>query len=129
MNWKKELGIQLREGRGDSNLSQDDVAKKIKIHLNMIGRYESGASGPELDVLIQLAAALDKREFRIENHLVIIKRLDEEGEEQPLSHPKQLRLVYGEEYVFEGPGASMKIQPSRVGLFISHSERIRKRAS
>ena len=129
MDWKKELGIQLREGRRDSNLSQDDVAKKIKIHLNMIGRYEGGVSGPELDVLIQLASVLDKREFRIGNHLVVIKGVGEEEDEKPISHPKQLRLVYGEEYVFEGPEVSMKIQPSRVGLFISHSERTRKRAS
>jgi transcriptional regulator with XRE-family HTH domain len=124
MDWKKELGIQLREGRDDMNLLQDDVAKQVKVHSNMIGRYESGGSGPELDVLIQLAVALDKHEFRIGNHFVIIKAVDE-AEEKTSSQPKQLRLRYGGEYVFDGGGASMKIQPSREGLFITHAQRSR----
>jgi transcriptional regulator with XRE-family HTH domain len=127
MDWKKELGILLRESRRDRKLLQDEVAKEAKVHPNMIGRYESGDVAPALDVLIQLAAILDKREFRIGDHLLIIKRADGEVEEKLLSQPKQLRLVYGEEYVFNGRGASMKIQPSRDGLFIS--QRIRKRAS
>jgi transcriptional regulator with XRE-family HTH domain len=124
MDWKKELGIQLREGRDDMYLLQDDVAKQVKVHSNMIGRYESGGSGPELDVLIQLAVALDKHEFRIGNHFVIIKAVDE-AEEKTSSQPKQLRLRYGGEYVFDGGGASMKIQPSREGLFITHAQRSR----
>ncbi len=91
----------------------------------MIGRYESGGSGPELDVLIQLAVVLDKHEFRIGDHLVIIKAADEAEEKTP-SQPKQLRLRHGEEYVFDGRGgASMKIQPSREDLFITHTQRSR----
>lgn len=124
MDWKKELGIQLREGRSDLRLLQDEVAQRIKVHSNMIGRYESGGSGPELDVLIQLAVVLDKREFRIGNHFLIIKAVDEAEEEAP-SQTKQLRLKYGEEYVFDGRGASMRIQPSRDGLFITHAQRSR----
>jgi transcriptional regulator with XRE-family HTH domain len=124
MNWKKELGIQLREGRDDLSLLQEDVAKDAKVHKNMISRYEKGGSGPELDVLIQLAVSLDRREFRIGNYLVIIRSIDEADDAHRISsQPKQLRLKYGEEYVFDSQGTSMKIQPSKEGLFITPAQR------
>lgn len=124
MDWKKELGIQLREGRDDLSLLQNDVAKQVKVHTNMIGRYENGGAGPELDVLIQLAIALDKREFRIGEYLVIIRGVnDADDADRISSQPKQLRLKYGEEYVFDSHGTSMKIQPSKEGLLITPAER------
>ena len=124
MNWKKELGIQLREGRDDLSLFQGDVAKQAEIHKNMIGRYENGGAAPELDLLIRLAVALDKREFRIGDHLVIIRPVnDADDEGRTSSQPKQLRLKYGEEYVFDSQGTSMKIQPRKEGLFISPAQR------
>ncbi len=124
MDWKKELGMQLREGRGDLSLLQDEVAKQAKVHGNMISRYENGGSGPELDVLIRLAVALDKQEFRIGDFLVIIRSVDASDDEDKIpSQPKQLRLKYGEEYVFDSHGASMKIQPSKEGLFIAPAQR------
>jgi transcriptional regulator with XRE-family HTH domain len=124
MDWKKELGIQLREGRDDLNLLQEDVARDVKVHKNMIGRYENGGSGPELDALIRLAVALNKQEFRIGDHLVIIRPVDDAVDaDNNSSQPKQLRLKYGEEYVFDSGGTSMKIQPSKEGLFIIPAER------
>src|SRR5277367_6514672 len=114
MDWKKELGIQLREGRDDVNLLQEEVAKRVKVHANMISRYENGGSGPELDVLIQLSVALDKHEFRVGDHLVTFRPADEAAAaDKTPSQTKQLRLKYGEEYVFDSRGTSMKIQPSR----------------
>jgi transcriptional regulator with XRE-family HTH domain len=124
MDWQKELGIQLREGRNDLNLLQDEVAKDAKVHKNMISRYENGGSGPELDVLIRLAAVLDKQEFQIGNHLVIIRAVDDADDADRISsQPKQLRLKYGEEYVFDSHGTSMKIQPRKEGLFITPAQR------
>lgn len=124
MDWKKELGIQLREGRADLSRLQNDVAKQVKVHTNMIGRYENGGAGPELDVLIQLAVALDKQEFRIGDYLVIIRAADDADDADRIpSQPKQLRLKYGEEYVFDSHGTSMKIQPSKEGLLITPAQR------
>jgi transcriptional regulator with XRE-family HTH domain len=124
MDWKKELGIQLREGRGDLSLLQGDVDKDANVHPNMISRYENGGSGPELDVLIRLAIALDKREFRIGDHLVTIRGVNEADDADRISsQPKQLRLKYGEEYVFDSHGTSMKIQPSKEGIFITPAQR------
>jgi transcriptional regulator with XRE-family HTH domain len=121
MDWKKELGIQLRESRGDLNLQQSEISECVKLHVNMISRHETGAAAPELDNLIRLAIALEKDEFRIGDYVVSIKPVD--GAVQTLSQSRQLRLKYGEEYVFDSHGTSMKIQPSREGLFIIPAER------
>ena len=123
-DWKKELGIQIREGRDDLSLLQQEVANDAKLHKNMISRYENGESGPELDVLIQLAVILDKREFRIGDYLVIIRPVNDADDAHIISsQPKQLRLQYGEEYVFDSQGTSMKIQPRKEGLFITPAQR------
>lgn len=115
MDWKKELGIQVREGRDDLNLLQEELGERVALHKNMIGRYETGVSGPELDVLIKLAVALEKQEFRIGDHIVIIKPA--QGVAEASSHPRQLRLEYGKEYVFTH-GSPTKIPPGRESLFL-----------
>jgi transcriptional regulator with XRE-family HTH domain len=120
MDWKKELGIQIRDARRDSLLRQGELGKRAQVHVNMIGRYEQGDSAPELDVLIELAIALNVEEFRIGGRSVIIKAAD--GVAAP-SGPKQLRLEFGKEYIFDGGISRMKIQPSRDGLFITPQKR------
>lgn len=124
IEWKKELGIQLREGRDDLRMLQTEVAKQARIHPNMIGRYESGGTAPEIEVLIRLAVALDRLEYRIGDHLLTIRAVDDsDSTNRTSSQPKQLRLKYGEEYVFDSHGTSMKIQPSKEGLLIAPAER------
>jgi transcriptional regulator with XRE-family HTH domain len=120
MDWKKELGIQIREGRADASLRQEDLKGRADVHINMISRYERGESAPELDVLIRLATALNIEEFRIGDYRILIKATD--GIAVP-SVPRQLRLEFGREYVFGGGASCMKIQPSRDGLFITPQKR------
>jgi transcriptional regulator with XRE-family HTH domain len=120
MDWKKELGIQIREARRDSLLSQGDLGRRAQVHINMIGRYEQGDSAPELDVLIELATALNIEELHIGKHCVIIKAADGVA---VTSGTKQLRLEFGKEYVFDGGISRMRIQPSRDGLFIVPEKR------
>jgi transcriptional regulator with XRE-family HTH domain len=121
MDWKKELGIQIREGRSDKFLKQDELSKLADVHTNMISRYERGESAPELDVLIRLATKLGKQEFQIGDNVVSIRPAGEATEVPSL--PRQLRLKYGEEYIFDSRGSSMKIQPSKEGLFITPAQR------
>ena len=116
MDWKKELGLQIREARLDMSLRQEDLRELAKVHINMIGRYENGDSAPELDVLIRLAIALNIEEVRIGDHRVMIRSASDAAAP---SRPKQLRLEFGREYVFDGGNSCMKIQPSREGLFIA----------
>jgi transcriptional regulator with XRE-family HTH domain len=120
MDWKKELGIQIRDGRRDSLLRQEDLRERADVHINMISRYERGDSAPELDVLIRLAIALNIEELRIGDYVITIRAAD--GVAAP-SGPRQLRLEYGKEYVFDGGNSSMKIQPSKEGLFITPEKR------
>jgi transcriptional regulator with XRE-family HTH domain len=120
MDWKKELGSQIREGRKDSLLRQEDLRERADVHVNMISRYENGDSAPELDVLIRLAKALEIEEFRIGDYRVLIRAAD--GVAVPAG-PRQMRLEFGKEYVFYGDSSSMKIQPSKDGLFIIPNRR------
>lgn len=114
-DWKKELGIQLRQGRRDLSLRQADLKRLAQVHLNMIGRYERGDAAPDLNVLIRMALALGLEEIQIGNSTVSI-RSKEKSASSPI--PKQLRLEFGREYLFDDGTSCVKIQPSREGIFI-----------
>jgi transcriptional regulator with XRE-family HTH domain len=116
MSWKKELGNQLRGGRADLFLNQEELCSRVGLHVNSVSRYENGASAPELDVLIRLAVALGIEEFVVEEHIVTIKALTPSAE-KPRDH-RQLRLEYGKQYVFDDGEAQMRVQPGKSGLFI-----------
>ena len=120
MDWKKELGIQIREGRHDSLLRQEELKERAHVHINMISRYERGDSAPELDVLIRLAIALNLEEFRIGDFRISIKAADGIA---AVPGPRQMRLEFGKEYVFDGGASRIRIQPSREGLFIAPEKR------
>ena len=119
MDWKRELGIQIREARTDTFLKQSELGRQGDVHTNMIGRYERGEAAPELDVLIRLSAALRKKEFRIGNYKVCISRLDAAEVMDPLDAPRQMRLEYGREYLFGCQSSSIKIQAKKEGLLIA----------
>lgn len=55
MKFSKRL-TELRKKKG---YSQEELAKKVKIHPNIIGRYERGETTPALDVSFKLADVLD----------------------------------------------------------------------
>lgn len=48
----------LTELRKQKGFSQEELAKKVKIHPNIIGRYERGETTPALDVSFKLADTL-----------------------------------------------------------------------
>lgn len=48
----------LSELRKQKGFSQEELAKKVKIHPNIIGRYERGENSPALDVSFKLADVL-----------------------------------------------------------------------
>lgn len=121
MSWKEELGSQLRGGRTDLFLNQQELCTRVGLHVNSVSRYENGVSAPELDVLIRLAAALEMEDFIIEKHIVTIKPSAPSAEK---SHePRQLRLEYGKEYVFDDGEAQLKLQPGKSGLFIASQKK------
>jgi len=55
----KELGERIRELRTECGLSQKQLAAKIGVATNTVSQYESGKSKTSIDVLANLAVALD----------------------------------------------------------------------
>lgn len=119
-NWRKELGHQLRQARKDLFLRQEDLRKRVGIHINMIGRYENGEAAPDLDVLINLAKALEIQEIKIGTSRI---QIAQDGEVRASTPGKQLRLEFGKEYIFDNETSSVKIQPRREGLLITPDRR------
>ena len=54
-NFYKNLGKNIRKYRNKLNLTQQDLADKIGISLNFMGKIEVAFSKPSLDTLIKIA--------------------------------------------------------------------------
>ncbi|SER19810.1 helix-turn-helix domain-containing protein, partial [Neolewinella agarilytica] len=48
--------VQLRK---EHNLSQSELAKKIGIHANVVGRYERGEAKPSIEQVLKIADVFD----------------------------------------------------------------------
>ena len=120
-DWKKELGKQIRESRIDMFWTQEDLREHADLHVNSISRYETGQAVPELEVLLRLADLLEREDFKIGEYEVTIRRSVPEAGAAP--SPRQLRLRFGNEYLFDDGEALMRIQPSKSGLVIISGKR------
>ncbi len=54
-----EFKIRLKQARAQKGLSQNELAKRISVHVTNISRYERGENMPTSEVLGKLASALD----------------------------------------------------------------------
>ena len=54
-----KFGKRLGEVRKDKKMSQDDLAKKVKVHGAVIGRYERDEVKPSIEMAAQIAKALE----------------------------------------------------------------------
>jgi transcriptional regulator with XRE-family HTH domain len=48
----------LSEIRKTKKFSQEELAKKVGVHTNVMGRYERGEAKPSIDVTLKMAEAL-----------------------------------------------------------------------
>ena len=55
----KQFGENLKRLRVEKNISQEEMAKKIKVHANHVSRYERGLSAPSIEVVEKMAKLLD----------------------------------------------------------------------
>ena len=53
------FGKKLRESREDKGISQSELARKLGVHHSIIGKYERDEVKPTIDVVKNIAAALD----------------------------------------------------------------------
>lgn len=57
--WLMNIRDRLIELRRERNLTQQEMADAIGVHVNQIRRYEAGATQPSLDVLKKLATSMN----------------------------------------------------------------------
>ena len=55
----KIFGDNLKRLRVEKGISQEDMAKKIKVHANHVSRYERGLSAPSIEVVEKMAKLLE----------------------------------------------------------------------
>jgi transcriptional regulator with XRE-family HTH domain len=55
----KQFGENLKRLRTERGISQEEMAKKIKVHANHLSRYERGLSAPSIEVVEKMAKLLD----------------------------------------------------------------------
>lgn len=53
-----EFGERLSNIRKEKKMSQQELAKKVGIHANVLGRYERGEARPFIEMGVKLAQAL-----------------------------------------------------------------------
>lgn len=56
----KKLGKKIKLARVEQDLTQSQLAKKIKAKQKSISRYETGASMPTIETLVKIAKVLKK---------------------------------------------------------------------
>ncbi|MFR1671545.1 MAG: helix-turn-helix domain-containing protein [Candidatus Gastranaerophilaceae bacterium] len=59
MNFYKQLGQNIKERRKSLGYTQQQLADKMGLSLNFIGKIEVAFSKPSLDTLIELAEILE----------------------------------------------------------------------
>lgn len=55
----KQLGLNISKRRKELGLTQQELAEKLNISLNFMGKIEVAFSKPSLDTLIKIAKCLD----------------------------------------------------------------------
>lgn len=58
-NFYKNLGINIKNRRNELGLSQQELADKVNLSLNFIGKIEVAFSKPSLNTVINIANALE----------------------------------------------------------------------
>ena len=58
-NYPMEFNQRLAQLRKEHLLSQGELAKKVGIHTNVIGRYERGEAKPSIEQVLKIAEAFD----------------------------------------------------------------------
>ena len=63
----KHLGLNIKKRRKELNLTQQELADRLGLSLNFIGKIEVALSKPSLDTLIDIAEKLETTVSELEN--------------------------------------------------------------
>jgi transcriptional regulator with XRE-family HTH domain len=114
MSWKHELGSQLKAAREAAHITQEDLADRLDVSRQMVGRYEAGTAAPSVDVLAQAASILDAEFQILDLHIKLTSEAHQSGLR---SMPKQLSFEFNKSHRY--PNAVIKITPHRGRLLIT----------
>ena len=67
MDFYVELGKNIKKRRKELKLTQEELAQKMNMSLNFIGKIEVAFSKPSLDTLIIIADALETTVSKLTN--------------------------------------------------------------
>lgn len=112
MNWQQELGRQIRDARKRAGHTQEQLAAHLTVSREQLSNYENGKSAPPVNVVAEIAAALNT-EFEIAGCKIAkddLKRTPGAPREQ------QLCFAYDTEHRFKP--TSLTIRPSRTSIII-----------
>ena len=56
---QKEFGQRVRRQRKELHMTQEELARKIHVAVQHVGRMERGERAPSVDILIELSSTLD----------------------------------------------------------------------
>ena len=59
MDFYKQLGKNIKKRRKELGLTQQELADRLDMSLNFVGKIEVAFSKPSLDTLIEIAKALE----------------------------------------------------------------------
>jgi transcriptional regulator with XRE-family HTH domain len=97
MSWKKELGEQIKTARLRVELSQEQLADKLSVSRVQLGNYEKGKSAIPVNILTEIADALEVESFTIAGYKIV----PHEYAPKPVPAPsQQLPLAFGREQRF-----------------------------
>jgi transcriptional regulator with XRE-family HTH domain len=112
MGWKLELAGQIKNARESANLTQGELARRLKISRQMVSRYERGKDVPAFEILASIARTLDTG-FQVQG----LQILAENTSQRLKSMPKQFRLDFEKSQQFRG--AVINITPSEGQILIT----------
>jgi transcriptional regulator with XRE-family HTH domain len=110
--WKQKLADQIRQAREAADMTQEELAKLIKVSRQMVVNYEKCKGVPVIDVLARMAVELETR-FKIKDLIIAV----EQTSPRLRSVPKQLRLDFEKQQTFAG--AVISITPKEGQILIS----------
>ena len=93
-------------------MTQDELAKLVKVSRQMINNYEQNKGVPTIDILARMAVELEKR-FKISDMVITV----EQTSPRLRTVPKQLRLDFEKCETFKG--AIISITPTEGQILIS----------
>jgi transcriptional regulator with XRE-family HTH domain len=114
MNWKQELGNQIKGARESAGLTQSELAIQLDVSRQMLSRYEAGRAAPAVDVLVEIARALEI-EFQVKGILV---RFEHGAGRSRLLH-RQFKLEFEKARKFDR--AHIEITPTE-GMLVIKAE-------